>query len=107
MQEKLTTNPFYFLLPPFCPHPSTSRKKEGSDAQRAEPNPEKTKAVFSLLNYTVFVSQHDSKWGSAAVFSLFLESFPAPPAESYKFCIFNSAHFAQNDKKKSLLYELT
>ncbi len=47
MQEKLTTDPFYFLLPPFCPHPSTSRKKEGSDAQRAEPNPEKTKAVLS------------------------------------------------------------
>ena len=47
MQEKLTTNPFHFLLPAFCPHPSTSRKKEESDAQRAEPNPEKTKAVLS------------------------------------------------------------
>ena len=68
MQEKLTTDPFHFLLPAFCPHPSTSRKKEGSDAQRAEPNPEKTKAVLSpfwTIHYTVFVSQRDSKWGSA------------------------------------------
>ncbi len=91
------------LLPPSVN--VSKKRRKWCPAGGTEPGKNQSSSL-SLLNYSLCfparlqMGFRGEKGSLQTVFSLFLESFPAPPAESFKVCIFNGAHFAQNDKKR-------